>query len=70
MFYCYTFLRNDFRIEWDTYDVESGLYSLVWRIYDNYTGEEIVYGTAFDSLQGNTVVGEITIFSSTHAPVI
>ncbi|XP_078322971.1 uncharacterized protein LOC111122905 [Crassostrea virginica] len=31
-------------IEWIAYDLHSGLRSIYWKLYDNFTGEEIVHG--------------------------
>ena len=33
-----------FRIEWVAYDLHSGVESLYWRIFDNYTGTDILHG--------------------------
>lgn len=34
----------NFRIEWEAHDYHSGLYSLSWRLYDNFTGINITHG--------------------------
>lgn len=36
LFYC--------RIEWIVYDLYSGLKSIYWKLFDNYMGEDIIYG--------------------------
>ena len=40
----HTFLCKCFRIEWVAYDLHSGVESLYWRIFDNYTGTDILHG--------------------------
>ncbi|XP_025086754.1 uncharacterized protein LOC112559633 [Pomacea canaliculata] len=41
-------------IEWVAYDDHSGLYSVQWRLVDNYNGQNIVHGVENVSPQGET----------------
>lgn len=47
---------SNFRIEWEVYDVHSGVYEVFWRIFDNFTKTEIVHGKSHESIQGDTQV--------------
>jgi hypothetical protein len=33
-----------YRVEWIAYDFHSGLDSIAWRLFDNYTGTDILHG--------------------------
>ena len=46
----------NFRIEWIAYDLHSGLRSIYWKLYDNYTGEDIVHGHEDIPSQGGAKV--------------
>ncbi|XP_062616047.1 uncharacterized protein LOC134277752 [Saccostrea cucullata] len=39
-------------IEWIAYDLHSGLQSISWRLFDNYTGESILHGHDVIPVQG------------------
>jgi len=52
-----------FRIEWIVYDVHSGLKEISWRIFDNFTGHDVIHGQAHDSLQGEASVCKLYSFS-------
>ncbi|KAK3801475.1 hypothetical protein RRG08_010055 [Elysia crispata] len=41
-------------IEWDAYDYHSGINSIYWRLYDNFTGSDLDHGYAQESTQGST----------------
>ncbi|CAC5401969.1 unnamed protein product [Mytilus coruscus] len=41
-------------IEWDTFDYHSGIESVHWRLYDNFTGSDIVHGQSHLIAQGQT----------------
>ena len=32
------------RIEWIAYDYHSGLDNIAWRLFDNFTGTDIIHG--------------------------
>ena len=44
------------RIEWEAFDVHSGLKTVQWRVFDNFTGTDVVHGIAAVAPQGNTQV--------------
>lgn len=44
------------RIEWDAYDYHSGISHLNWRLYDNFTGSDLVHGEIDLPGQGETKV--------------
>lgn len=48
-----------FSIEWVAYDLHSGLHSIFWKLYDNYTGEDIIHGYDDIPAQGHTRVSAI-----------
>jgi len=52
-----------FRIEWIVYDVHSGLKEISWRIFDNFTGLDVIHGQAHDSPQGEASVCKLYSFS-------
>ncbi|XP_052095904.1 uncharacterized protein LOC127731085 [Mytilus californianus] len=41
-------------IEWDTFDYHSGIDSVHWRLYDNFTGSDILHGQSHLIAQGQT----------------
>ncbi|OPL33283.1 hypothetical protein AM593_05274, partial [Mytilus galloprovincialis] len=41
-------------IEWDAYDYHSGISHLNWRLYDNFTGSDIIHGNIDLPGQGET----------------
>ncbi|XP_067680773.1 uncharacterized protein [Haliotis asinina] len=41
-------------IEWVSYDDHSGLEAVTWRLFDNYTGADVVHGVDHVSAQGET----------------
>ncbi|XP_071079258.1 uncharacterized protein [Haliotis cracherodii] len=43
---------NQMVIEWVSYDDHSGLETVTWRLFDNYTGEDLVHGVEHISAQG------------------
>lgn len=43
------------------YDPHSGLHKISWKIFDNFTGEEVVHGQAYESPQGDAEVRIILI---------
>ncbi|XP_046575805.1 uncharacterized protein LOC124283822 [Haliotis rubra] len=43
---------NQMVIEWVSYDDHSGLETVAWRLFDNYTGEDLVHGVEHVSPQG------------------
>lgn len=60
------FLFNVKSIEWIAYDLHSGLHSIFWKLYDNFTGEDIIHGHEDIPAQGQTRVSgklEYTLLS-------
>ncbi|KAL8561571.1 hypothetical protein ACOMHN_024807 [Nucella lapillus] len=43
---------NEMTIEWEAYDIHSGLREVQWRVFDNFTGQDIVHGQEFVQAQG------------------
>ncbi|XP_046571088.1 LOW QUALITY PROTEIN: uncharacterized protein LOC124279320 [Haliotis rubra] len=43
---------NQMVIEWVSYDDHSGLETVTWRLFDNYTGGDLVHGVEHISAQG------------------
>ncbi|CAG2197001.1 unnamed protein product [Mytilus edulis] len=39
--------------EWDTFDYHSGIYSVHWKLFDNYTGSDIIQGSSHLQAQGD-----------------
>ena len=56
LFYLFIFLLIS--IEWIAYDLHSGLHSLFWKLFDNFTGENIIHGHEDIPAQGHTKVCE------------
>lgn len=52
----YLFFLNVKSIEWIAYDLHSGLQSIFWKLYDNFTGEDIIHGNEDIPAQGHTRV--------------
>lgn len=48
-----------YSIEWVAYDLHSGLHSIFWKLYDNFTGEDIIHGHDDIPAQGHTRVSTI-----------
>ena len=44
------------RFEWRTYDLDSGIDEVYWRLFDNFTGIDIDHGTAHLPTQGDAEV--------------
>lgn len=44
------------RIEWLAYDFHSGLQSISWKLYDNFTGDDILHGHENIPAQGDAKV--------------
>ncbi|WAR04422.1 hypothetical protein MAR_019791, partial [Mya arenaria] len=38
----------DMTIEWDVFDVHSGLYEISWRLFDNFSNTDVVYGHSYE----------------------
>ena len=55
MYYC-VFISYNYRIEWEAYDVHSGLDSVYWKLYDNFGGTVILHGHEDIIAQGNSQV--------------
>lgn len=51
IFYCFFF-----RFEWDTFDYHSGIYSVHWKLFDNYTGSDMIHGISHLQAQGDASV--------------
>lgn len=45
-----------FSVEWIVYDFHSGLDRISWRLYDNYTGTELLHGHEDIPAQGEAAV--------------
>ncbi|XP_052083679.1 uncharacterized protein LOC127721009 [Mytilus californianus] len=45
---------NDMIIEWDAFDYHSGISHLNWKLYDNFTGSDIIHGEIDLPGQGKT----------------
>ncbi|CAC5375358.1 unnamed protein product [Mytilus coruscus] len=39
--------------EWDTFDYHSGIYSVHWKLFDNYTWSDIIHGSSHLQAQGD-----------------
>ncbi|XP_052071167.1 uncharacterized protein LOC127709606 [Mytilus californianus] len=70
----YVHRQEDFSsllFEWDTFDYHSGIYSVHWKLYDNYTGSDIIHGSSHVTAQGdvsNMTFCEDKYQSSTRGP--
>ena len=53
---CRFFYFFFFRIEWDAFDYHSGIDSLEWRLFDNYTKTDIIQGHEVMHSQGDSSV--------------
>ncbi|CAC5375018.1 unnamed protein product [Mytilus coruscus] len=52
----YVHRQEDFSslsFEWDTFDYHSGIYSVHWKLYDNYTGSDVIHGSSHVTAQGD-----------------
>jgi hypothetical protein len=48
-------------VEWIAYDFHSGIDSIAWRLFDNYTGTDILHGYEDIPAQGMTNVSHVDI---------
>ena len=58
-----------FRIEWVAYDDHSGLKAVSWRLYDNYTGVDVLHGVEHTPVQNGQRVIHTLIYTYTHTYV-
>ena len=45
-----------FRIEWEAFDIHSGIDSIYWKLYDSYGGTEVLHGHEDIIAQGQAAV--------------
>ncbi|XP_069132408.1 uncharacterized protein [Argopecten irradians] len=45
---------TEMTVEWLVYDYHSGMHSVQWRLFDNFTGEEVQHGMDWLIAQGNS----------------
>jgi hypothetical protein len=48
------------RFEWDAFDYHSGIHSVQWKLFDNYTGSDEIHGQSHIHAQGNVDVSTDT----------
>ena len=48
------------RFEWDAFDYHSGIHSVQWKLFDNYTGSDEIHGQSHIHTQGNVDVSTDT----------
>ena len=56
------------RLEWEAYDVHSGLLEVSWRLFDNFTHTDIVHGKSYERPQGQTQVVSVEIYQLIISP--